>query len=66
MSAKLIYPLIMALPEQERELLLEMLGAKNLKLDLNKLLSDDHRKLIEKKEMIKYLIRTQFSKFKNS
>jgi cysteine synthase len=66
MSAKLIYPLIMALPEQERELLLEMLGAKNQKLDLNKLLSDDHQKLIEKREMIKYLIRTQFSKFKNS
>ena len=56
----------MALPEQERELLLEMLGAKNQKLDLNKLLSDDYQKLIEKREMIKYLIRTQFSKFKNS
>lgn len=66
MTAKLIYPIIMALPEQERELLLDMLAPKNKKLDLNKLLSDDHQKLIEKKEMIKYLIRTQFSKFKNS
>ena len=66
MSAKLIYPLIMALSEQERELLLEMLGAKNQKLDLNKLLSNDHQKLIEKKEMIEFLINTQFSKFKNS
>jgi hypothetical protein len=66
MTAKLIYPIIMALPEQERELLLEMLGAKNKKLDLDKLLSDDHQKLIEKREMIEFLIRTQFSKFKNS
>lgn len=56
----------MALSEQERELLLEMLGAKNQKLDLNKLLSNDHQKLIEKKEMIEFLINTQFSKFKNS
>lgn len=56
----------MALPEQERELLLDMLAPKNKKLDLNKLLSDDHQKLIEKKEMIEFLINTQFSKFKNS
>ncbi|WP_369753275.1 hypothetical protein [Flavobacterium sp. WC2409] len=66
MSAKLIYPLIMALPEQERELLLEMLGVKTNKLDLNKFLSADHQKLIEKREMIAYLIETQFSKFKKS
>lgn len=66
MTAKLIYPLIMALPEQERELLLDMLGAKTQKLDLNKLLSDDHQKLIEKREIIAYLIETQFSKFKKS
>ncbi|MDO8317242.1 MAG: hypothetical protein Q7T12_06950 [Flavobacterium sp.] len=66
MTAKLIYPIIMALPEQERELLLDMLAPKNKKLDLNKLLSDDHQKLIEKKEMIEFLINTQFSKFKNS
>lgn len=66
MSAKLLYPLIMALPEQEHELLLEMLGVKTKKLDLNKLLSADHQKLIEKREMIAYLIETQFSKFKKS
>ena len=66
MTAKLIYPIIMALPELERELLLDMLAPKNKKLDLNKLLSDDHQKLIEKKEMIEFLINTQFSKFKNS
>lgn len=66
MTAKLIYPLIMALPEQERELLLEMLGVKTQKLDLNKLLSDDHQKLIEKREMIAHLIETQFSKIKKS
>lgn len=56
----------MALPEQERELLLEMLGVKTQKLDLNKLLSDDHQKLIEKREMIAHLIETQFSKIKKS
>lgn len=66
MTAKLIYPIIMALPEKERELLLDMLAPENKKLDLNKLLSEDHQKLIEKREMIEFLIRTQFSKFKNS
>ncbi|WP_026714455.1 hypothetical protein [Flavobacterium daejeonense] len=66
MTAKLIYPIIMALPEKERELLLDMLAAENKKLDLDKLLSEDHQKLIEKREMIAYLIQTQFSKFKNS
>lgn len=66
MTAKLIYPLIMALPEQERELLLDMLAGQNKKLDLDELVSQDLQKLIEKREMIEFLIRTQFSKFKNS
>lgn len=66
MTAKLIYPLIMALPEQERELLLDMLAGENKKLDLDELVSQDLQKLIEKREMIEFLIRTQFSKFKNS
>lgn len=61
-----MYPLIMALPEEERELLMDMLGAKTQKFDLNKLLSEDHQKLIQKREMIEFLIRTQFSKFKKS
>ena len=66
MTAKLIYPVIMSLPEKERELLLDMLATENKELDLKKLLSEDHQKLIEKREMVAYLIKTQFSKFKKS
>lgn len=66
MTAKLIHPLVMALSEKERELLLDMLATENKKLDLKNLLSEDHQKLIEKREMIAHLIETQFSKFKNS
>lgn len=66
MTAKLIYPIIMALPEKERELLLDMLATENKKLNINKLLSEDHQKLIKKREMVAHLIQTHFSKFKKS
>jgi hypothetical protein len=65
MSAlELIYQNAMALPEKERELLLDMLGKQNKKFDLEELLSDDQQKLIERKEMIEELIKSHFSKFR--
>jgi hypothetical protein len=64
MSAlELIYQNAMALPEKERELLLDMLGQQNKKFDLVDLISDDQQKLIAQKDMIKELIKSHFSKF---
>jgi hypothetical protein len=66
MSAlELIYQNAMALPENERVLLLDMLGQQNKKFDLEELLSDDQQKLIAQKDMIKELIKSHFSKFRN-
>jgi cytoplasmic iron level regulating protein YaaA (DUF328/UPF0246 family) len=66
MSAlELIYQNAMALPENERVLLLDMLGQQNKKFDLVDLISDDQQKLIAQKDMIKELIKSHFSKFRN-
>jgi hypothetical protein len=66
MSAlELIYQNAMALPENERVLLLDMLGQQNKKFDLVELISDDQQKLIAQKDMIKELIKSHFSKFRN-
>jgi hypothetical protein len=62
MTAKLIYPLIMALPEKERELLLDMLEPQMKKFDLEELTSDK----ASKNERMLLLINTCFSKVKDS
>ncbi|SDX53194.1 hypothetical protein [Flavobacterium degerlachei] len=66
MTAELTYQIIMTLPENERVLLFDKLEPQMKKFDIGRLLSDDNQKLIEKREMIEFLIRTQFSKFKKS
>ena len=56
----------MALPENERELLCDMLVQQNKKFDLEELLSDEIPEKISEKEMMLRLIETCFSKVKNS
>ena len=66
MTAKLIYPIIMALPEKERELLLDMLEPQMKKFDLEELVSDKaSKKALKNKRMLR-LIDTCFSKVKDS
>jgi hypothetical protein len=66
MTANLTYQIIMALPENERELLFEMIDPHMKKFDLEELLSDEIPKKILEKEMMLRLIETCFSKVKNS
>lgn len=66
MTANLAYQIIMALPENERELLFEMIDPHMKKFDLEELLSDEISKKISEKEMMLRLIETCFSKVKNS
>jgi len=66
MNANLAYQIIMALPENERELLFEMIDPQMKKFDLEELLSDEIPKKISEKEMMLRLIETCFSKVKNS
>jgi hypothetical protein len=66
MTAKLIYPIIMALPEKERELLLNMLEPQMKKFDLEELISDKASKKATKNERMLRLINTCFSKVKDS
>lgn len=66
MTANLAYQIIMALPENERELLFEMIDPHMKKFDLEELLSDEIPKKISEKEMMLRLIETCFSKVKNS
>jgi hypothetical protein len=66
MTANLAYQIIMALPENERELLFDMIDPHMKKFDLEELLSDEIPKKISEKEMMLRLIETCFSKVKNS
>jgi hypothetical protein len=66
MTANLAYQIIMALPQNERELLFEMIDPHMKKFDLEELLSDEIPKKISEKEMMLRLIETCFSKVKNS
>ncbi|WP_426095367.1 hypothetical protein [Flavobacterium sp. DSR2-3-3] len=66
MTANLAYQIIMALPENERELLFDMIDPHMKKFDLEELLSDELPKKISEKEMMLRLIETCFSKVKNS
>ncbi|MFV8339627.1 hypothetical protein ACNQGL_10185 [Flavobacterium sp. LB3P21] len=66
MTADLVYQIIMALPENERELLFNMIDPHMKKFDLEELLSDEIPEKISGKEMMLRLIDTCFSKVKNS
>lgn len=66
MTANLAYQIIMALPENERELLFDMIDPHMKKFDLEELLSNELPKKISEKEMMLRLIETCFSKVKNS
>lgn len=66
MTANLAYQIIMALPDNERELLFDMIDSHMKKFDLEELLSDELPKKISEKEMMLRLIETCFSKVKNS
>lgn len=66
MTANLAYQIIMALPENERELLFDMIDPHMKKFDLEELLSDELPKKISEKEMMLRLIEACFSKVKNS
>jgi hypothetical protein len=65
-AVQLLYQMAMALPENERELLCDMLVQQNKKFDLEELLSDEIPEKIAEKEMMLRLIETCFSKVKNS
>lgn len=65
-AVELLYQMAMALPENERELLCDMLVQQNKKFDLEELLSDEIQEKISEKEMMLRLIDTCFSKVKNS
>jgi hypothetical protein len=66
MTADLVYQIIMALPENEREFLFNMIDPHMKKFDLEELLSDEIPEKISEKEMMLRLIDTCFSKVKNS
>jgi hypothetical protein len=66
MTANLAYQIIMALPENERELLFEMIEPHMKKFDLEELLSDEIQVKPSKNEIMLRLIDTCFSKVKNS
>jgi hypothetical protein len=66
MTAKLTYDIIMTLSENERESLFDMLEPHMKKFDLEDLISDERQKTIEKEALIKHIIKTQFSKFRNT
>ena len=56
----------MTLSENERESLFDMLEPYMKKFDLEDLISDERQKSKEKEELIKHIIKTQFSKFRNT
>jgi hypothetical protein len=56
----------MTLSENERESLFDMLEPYMKKLDLEDLISDERQKTIEKEALMKHLIKTLFSKYKNT
>jgi hypothetical protein len=66
MTANLAYQIIMALPENERELLFDMIDPYMKKFDLKELLLDEIQVKPSKNEIMLRLIETCFSKVKNS
>lgn len=66
MTAKLAYQIVMTLPENERELLFDMLEPQMKKFDLEELISDKVQVKSSKKERMLRLIVTCFSKVKDS
>lgn len=63
---EIVYQMAKMLPEEEYKLLYDKLGQDFKRFNLDQLFSDENQKLIEKKEMIEFLIQTQFSRFKKS
>lgn len=66
MTAKLAYQIVMTLPENERDLLFDMLEPQMKKFDLEELISDKASKKASKNERMLRLIDTCFSKVKDS
>ncbi len=67
MTAQLTYQIIMTLPENERELLLDMLKPQMKKFDLEELITDEVAPAkISNDEMMLLLIGKYFSKVKDS
>ena len=66
MTVNLAYQIIMSLPENERDLLFDMLEPQMKKFDLEELISDKALKKASKNERMLRLIDTCFSKVKDS
>jgi hypothetical protein len=66
MTVNLAYEIIMSLPENERDLLFDMLEPHMKKFDLEELISDKASKKASKNERLLRLIDTCFSKVKDS
>ena len=66
MTANIAYEIIMLLPENERDLLFDMLEPQMKKFDLEELISDKASKKASKSERMLRLIDTCFSKVKDS
>ncbi len=66
MTVNLAYQIIMSLPENERDLLFDMLEPQMKKFDLEELISDKASKKASKNERMLRLIDTCFSKVKDS
>lgn len=66
MTAELVYQIINTLPENERELLFDMLEPQMKKFDLRELISDKAPVKFSKNEIMLRLIETCFSKVKDS
>ena len=66
MTANIAYEIIMSLPENERDLLFDMLEPQMKKFDLEELISDKASKKASKNERMLRLIDTCFSKVKDS
>lgn len=66
MTAKLAYDIIMTLPDKEFEKLLNMLEPHFENFDIDTFLSDEIENTPSKEEITRFLIKTVFSKHKNS
>ena len=66
MTAKLAYKIVMTLPVNERYTLFDMLEPHMKDLDFDELLKEDNKKENSKEEMVTFLIKSVFSKFKKS
>jgi len=66
MTAVLAYQIIQTLSESERDLLLDMIRPEMKTFKLEELISEEQQEVIERNEMIEYLLRTQFRKIRKS